>query len=210
MCVPEVVVAAGPWRVRPGDRNDGSNHQEDSGARLTMEEVDEWSDEFRWSGTHRRLRCGHGSRVSHLRVEELQAGTVSTVSHTPQVTVSETGTGTLTNDVTLGRHRFQSDEPTHLGGDDHGPNPYDLLCAALGSCTSMTLRMYAERKSWPLGQISVDVDHKRIGGEDVFTRRISLLGDLDDAQQARLVEIAGRCPVHRTLERSATIHTEPA
>ena len=140
----------------------------------------------------------------------MQAGTVNDVSHTPRVTVTETGTGTYTNDVTVGRHRFQSDEPTDLGGDDRGPNPYDLLCAALGSCTSMTVRMYAERKGWAVGQISVDVDHDRVDGEDVFTRRISLLGDLDDAQRARLVEIATRCPVHRSLERSATITTEEA
>lgn len=132
------------------------------------------------------------------------------VSHVPRVTVSESGTGTYTNDVTLGRHRFQSDEPALLGGDDAGPNPYDLLCAALGSCTSMTLRMYADRKGWVVGQISVDVDHDRVDGEDVFTRRVALLGDLDDEQRDRLLEIANRCPVHRTLERSSMIRTEHA
>ena len=134
----------------------------------------------------------------------------SSVSHGPRVTVAETGTGTYTNDVTLGRHRFLSDEPASLGGNDDGPNPYDLLCAALGSCTSMTIRMYADRKGWPVGQITVDVDHQRVDGDDIFTRSISILGDLDDEQRARLIEIATRCPVHRTLERASTIVTESA
>lgn len=134
----------------------------------------------------------------------------TSVSHRPRVTVAETGTGTYTNDVTVGRHRFLSDEPANLGGNDDGPNPYDLLCAALGSCTSMTLRMYADRKGWPVGQISVDVDHQRVDGDDIFTRSISILGDLDDDQHARLIEIATRCPVHRTLERASTIVTESA
>jgi uncharacterized OsmC-like protein len=134
----------------------------------------------------------------------------SSVSHGPRVTVAETGTGTYTNDVSLGRHRFLSDEPANLGGNDEGPNPYDLLCAALGSCTSMTMRMYADRKGWSVGQITVDVDHQRVDGGDVFTRSISILGDLDDEQRARLIEIASRCPVHRTLERASTIVTESA
>lgn len=130
------------------------------------------------------------------------------MSHTPRVTVAESGRGRYVNDIVVGRHELVADEPESVGGDDLGPNPYDYLCVALGACTSMTMRMYAERKGWALGRVTVDVDHARRSGVDVFTRVLHVQGDLDDDQRARLREIADRCPVHRTLETTATIETE--
>jgi len=82
-----------------------------------------------------------------------------------------------------------------------------LLCAALGACTSMTIRMYAGRKDWPLERVEVTVDHERVDGVDVFTKAITLTGALDQDQIERLREIAGRCPVHRTLEASSRVVT---
>lgn len=127
------------------------------------------------------------------------------------VRVLETGGGAFENTVTVGTHRFLADEPAAVGGGDAGPTPYDLLAAALGACVSMTVRMYAARKAWPLERISVDVSHAKIHAADcvdcetregkVDELRVSLTleGPLDDEQRARLLEIAGKCPVHRTL-----------
>ena len=121
--------------------------------------------------------------------------------------VAETGSGPLANEVVVGSHRLVADEPESLGGGDTGPGPYGLLCAALGACTSMTIRMYADRKDWPLEQVEVTVDHERVDGVDVFTKSIALTGDLDEVQRDRLREIGGRCPVHRTLEASSRVVT---
>lgn len=120
-------------------------------------------------------------------------------------------------DIHLG-HRFhtQADEPVAYGGTDKGMTPYGFLAAGLGACTSMTIRMYARRKKWALTNVWVDVRHDAMhaqdadGGHskiDTFVRDIHLEGDLDDAQRARLLEIADRCPVHKTLESSAEIET---
>lgn len=116
-----------------------------------------------------------------------------------------------------GRHHIVADEPEAYGGTDRGPSPYQLLAAALGACTSITLRMYARRKDWPLTHVSVDVTHDRMHAQDApspgteridcFRREIALEGPLDDAQRARLMEIADRCPVHRTLEAGARVET---
>lgn len=102
-----------------------------------------------------------------------------------------------------------ADEPVAVGGLGSGPDPYDLLSSALGACTAMTIRLYAERKGWPLARVQVGVRHTRATLEtrDRFERAISLEGPLDDAQRARLLEIAERCPVHQTLERGAEIQT---
>lgn len=129
------------------------------------------------------------------------------------ITVSERPGGKYTNDVKSSRHHLLADEPVDLGSADLGPTPYEYLCAALGACTSITLRMYADRKKWEVGQISVDVTHsKEIHGDgikrDVFTRIISLGGDIDEAQKARMLEIADKCPVHRTLEAGADVMTK--
>lgn len=131
------------------------------------------------------------------------------------ITISERPGGKYTNDVRSSRHHFYADEPVDLGGSDLGPTPYELLNAALGSCTSITLRMYADRKKWPVEKISVDVTHaKEIHGDgikrDIFTRIITVEGDLDEAQHARMIEIANKCPVHRTLEAGADVITKSA
>ncbi|MDQ2637761.1 MAG: OsmC family protein [Actinomycetota bacterium] len=134
------------------------------------------------------------------------------------VTVEETGSGTYTQQITAGHHRILADEPRPIG-DDAGPTPYDLLLAALGACTSMTVRMYATRKGWPLERVRVTLRHSRIHAKDCaecettsgwidhIDRDIGLAGDLDDAQRQRLLHIAERCPVHQTLTSEINIAT---
>lgn len=136
------------------------------------------------------------------------------------VTVSETGRGAFEQSVTMGAHRLIADEPVDVGGLDNGPSPYDLLLAGLGACTSMTLRMYAQRKGLPLEHVSVLLRHAKIhaadcancetsqGQIDRIERTITLTGDLDADQRARLLEIADKCPVHRTLTSEVDIRTE--
>jgi putative redox protein len=123
--------------------------------------------------------------------------------------VDETGAGRYQVEAKVGSSSILIDEPVSVGGLGSGPNPYGLLSAALGSCTLMTMRLYAERKGWPLARARVKVTHHRSGLEarDVFSRDIALEGDLDDDQRTRLIEIAQRCPVHLTLERGADVTT---
>jgi putative redox protein len=134
------------------------------------------------------------------------------------VIVAEAGSGTYTQQITAGHHQLVADEPQPIG-DDAGPTPYDLLLAALGSCTSMTLRMYANRKGWPLENIRVTLRHSRIHAQDCaecetkvgwiehIDREIELTGDLDDAQRDRLLQMADRCPVHQTLTSEVRVAT---
>jgi putative redox protein len=134
------------------------------------------------------------------------------------VTVKEAGTGTYTQQITAGHHQLVADEPKPIG-DDAGPTPYDLLLAALGSCTSMTVRMYADRKGWPVERVRVTLRHSRIhakdcaecettvGWIDQIDRDIELTGELDDTQRQRLLQIAERCPVHQTLKSEVHITT---
>jgi len=135
-----------------------------------------------------------------------------------EVHVSE-GNQKFLREVTSDDHSWLADEPKKVGGDNLGPDPYEHLLAALGTCTSMTVRMYANRKQWPLDDIEVQLEHSRDhvsdcehceAGEhkvDVLSRAIRLEGDLDATQRARLLEIADRCPVHRTLEGPMRIDT---
>ena len=133
-----------------------------------------------------------------------------------------TGHGKFGTEVHTKGHRFIADEPKSYGGDDTGPTPYDLLNAALATCTAMTMKMYADRKGWPLEGVSVHVKHERKHADEcdhveameegkqmqALHRAITILGDeLDDEQRAKLVEIADKCPVHRTLEGELHVHT---
>lgn len=126
-----------------------------------------------------------------------------------RVVVAETGLGGLQLIARAPDASFIVDEPRSAGGMGSGPNPYDLLAAALGACTTMTVRLYADRKGWPLARVETAVRHHRasLDARDVFERTIRLEGPLDDAQRARLKEIAERCPVHRTLVRGSDVTT---
>jgi len=134
------------------------------------------------------------------------------------VTVTETGAGGYTRQIAAGRHRLVADEPSPVG-DDTGPTPYDLVLAGLGACTSMTVRMYADRKRWPLEKVRVTLRHSRIHAKDCAACEttngyidqidcdVELTGDLDDTQRERLLHIAERCPVHQTLTSEVRITT---
>jgi uncharacterized OsmC-like protein len=140
------------------------------------------------------------------------------------VLVRETRRGTFQQEVIVGMHRLYADEPESAGGLDSGPGPYDFLLAALGACTSMTLRLYADHKKIPLQRTEVRLRHSRIYAKDCaecetkegmldrIERVITLEGDLTPEQRARLMEMADKCPVHRTLVSEIDIRTveEPA
>ena len=135
-----------------------------------------------------------------------------------------TGHGKFGTEVYAGKHRFIADEPRTYGGEESGPTPYDLLLASLGTCTAMTMKMYADRKGLPFSGTTirltherdhhVDCDHCEEEGEgahvQALNREIELHGELSDAEQAKLIEIADKCPVHRTLEGHLHIHTKQA
>jgi len=135
------------------------------------------------------------------------------------VVVRETRRGRFEQEIRMGAHRLIADEPVEVGGLDSGPGPYDLVLAGLGACTAMTLRLYAERKALPLDQVTVRLAHSKIhaadcaacatkeGMLDRIDRAITLSGSLDESQRARLMEIADKCPVHRTLKSEIEIRT---
>lgn len=131
-----------------------------------------------------------------------------------EVVVRENGQGRYQQEVVAGQHRLLADEPVSVGGADAGPKPMDYLMAALGACTSMTLRMYAERKGLPLRGISVGLTHDRIevdgAKKERIVRTITLDGDLSPEERARLLEIANRCPTHRALTQPLVIASELA
>ena len=122
------------------------------------------------------------------------------------VIVSENGLGRYQQAVQAGQHALIADEPVSVGGADAGPAPFDFIMAGLGACTSMTLRMYAERKSLPLKRVSVALSHDKVEIDGVMRDRIhrdiTLEGDLSEEQRQRLLEIANKCPVHRALSQS--------
>lgn len=139
--------------------------------------------------------------------------------------VVRTARGGFRSEVEAGGHRMVVDEPASLGGTGAGPTPYDYLLASLGACTGMTLRMYADRKGWPLEEVVVRMSHGRVHEVDCencqspqsrvdrVDREIDLVGPLDEAQRARLLQIANQCPVHRTLATGFQVETrlaEPA
>jgi len=130
--------------------------------------------------------------------------------------VTEADANGFLQDVQSGRHHILADEPVKFGGTNMGLSPYGFISAGLGACTSMTIRMYARRKGWPLTGISVDILHAKEHAADAenpgekvdhFERIIHLFGDLEDAQRDRLLAIANKCPVHRTLEQSSIVTT---
>ena len=125
------------------------------------------------------------------------------------VEAHNTGNGKFQVEIHAAGKTLLADEPVDVGGLGSGPTPYELLASALAACTTMTLKLYADRKGWPLERVSVHVSHSRQGAEarDRFVREISMQGPLDDDQRRRLVEIAGRCPVHLTLERGSDVAT---
>ncbi|OFX03726.1 MAG: osmotically inducible protein C [Alphaproteobacteria bacterium RIFCSPHIGHO2_12_FULL_66_14] len=138
------------------------------------------------------------------------------------VLVEDSEAGPLAETIRSGAHVLAADEPAALGGNDTGPDPYSYLLAALGTCTAMTLRMYARQKKWPLQKVRVRLKHDKIhatdcascetkeGKVDRIERSIELEGPLSDEQRQRLREIADRCPVHRTLVSEILISTQLA
>jgi uncharacterized OsmC-like protein/alpha/beta superfamily hydrolase len=155
-----------------------------------------------------------------------ESGALDAPRASAPVVVAETTQGPFLNHVVVGRHRLLADEPESVGGFDAGPSPYDLLGAALGACTSMTLRMYADRKGVPLDRVTVAVTHGKVHADDCaecsanellsgrsgmidrFERVVTVDGDdLTEDQRTKLLEIADKCPVHRTLEASSSIVT---
>ncbi|MEP5547674.1 bifunctional alpha/beta hydrolase/OsmC family protein [Maribacter dokdonensis] len=137
-------------------------------------------------------------------------------SHQVAVSIGNEG---FTSEIVAGNHLLIADEPKDFGGNDFGPSPYDYVSSGLGACTAMTLRMYASRKKWNLQKVIVHVDHGKehapdsqntstIKKIDTFKRSIELYGDLDDSQKNRLMEIADKCPVHKTLSATSVIITK--
>ncbi|MDA0668262.1 MAG: OsmC family protein [Planctomycetota bacterium] len=122
----------------------------------------------------------------------------------PTVEVRGKSDGFLQN-IAIRDFALIGDEPTEVGGTNLGPTPYEYLLAALGTCTSMTLSMYARKKNWPLENVRVELSHKKIDKVDVFHRVVHVEGDLSQEQRERLLEIANRCPVHQTLENDIEI-----
>lgn len=136
------------------------------------------------------------------------------IMHDRSVTVIESGNGPYAQYVTAGRHVFGADEPETLGGKDTGPDPFEFVLAGLGACTAMTVRMYANRKQWPLVRVEVRLRHLQRASasrdlgkdlQDKFERIITLHGDLSEEQRQGLLAIADKCPVSKTLRQSSEI-----
>ena len=172
----------------------------------------------------RRADSAYVATVLAAWASHYLAGETDTLEEGPSVqaepgtvVVSESGDGPYAQAIHANGHPLRADEPEEHGGHDTGPAPYDLLMAALGACTSMTLRMYADRKQWPLEKVTVRLTHDKIHAQDCaecetkegkldrFERLIAVEGPLDAEQRTRLLEIANRCPVHRTLHSEVSV-----
>lgn len=142
------------------------------------------------------------------------------IPETQEQVVANLGSESFTTEIKAGEHFFVADEPKSMGGNDFGPTPYELISAALAACTSMTIQMYTRKKQWPLKNVETHVNYARSHGEDckdcnkdssridTFERLIVVEGDLDEFQRKKILEIANKCPVHRTLEQKAKIKTQ--
>ena len=140
-------------------------------------------------------------------------------SNNPPGVIVRGGSAGFAQEIEIGPHRLKADEPLAFGGTDTGPSPYDFLLAALGTCTSMTISLYARRKGWPLENVTVSLHHSKIhasdcadcetkvGKLDRIEREIQLTGALTNEQRAKLMEIADKCPVHQTLTSEINIRT---
>src|SRR5216110_3207396 len=141
-------------------------------------------------------------------------------SNSPPHVIVRGGAAGFAQQIEIGPHRLKGDEPAAFGGTDTGPSPYDMLLAALGSCTSMTISLYARRKGWPLEEVTVLLSHSKIyaadcaecetreGKIDRIEREIKMTGQLTAEQRSKLMEIADKCPVHRTLTSEINIRTK--
>ncbi|WP_426102175.1 OsmC family protein [Massilia sp. TSP1-1-2] len=118
------------------------------------------------------------------------------------------GAGKLQHVIEIGAHQVLTDEPVEFGGEDTGPAPHDLLAASLGACTALTVTLYARHKQFDLQDVQVRVEHEQQDGAYVFTRHIHYVGQLDDAQRARMTAVANKCPIHKLLSGKFAIVTE--
>ncbi len=189
---------------------DGADHllSQSDDARFAADVIATWA--RRYLGTETVVETPGASSTAEGIDAALPDGTVR---------VAERGTGAFAVDIRSGRHQWIGDEPASVGGDDLGPSPYDMLTAALGACTAMTLRMYARQKKWPLDKVTVEMTHAKIhasdcaecetrdGKIDRIERVITVTGALDAPQRQRLMEIADKCPVHRTLHSEVLVVT---
>ena len=142
------------------------------------------------------------------------------IQTTHQVVASLDGDDDFTTEMKLGNHYFRADEPLRVGGNDFGPTPYELLAGSLSACTAMTIQMYAKRKGWAIANVQVHTSYSRTYAKDcvsceddpsnkidTFTRIIKLEADLDEKQRARILQIADKCPVHKTLHNDTQVLT---
>jgi putative redox protein len=126
-----------------------------------------------------------------------------------EATITENGESTFAVDITVSGHHLKGDEPVDAGGENRGPSPYDMLTAALGECTAMTVRWYAQKQGWPLDKVEVTLTHHKENKQDIFTKSITLHGDkLTEEQREKLINVAAKCPVQRTLEGTPKIITK--
>jgi len=164
---------------------------------------------------HKHLAAGDEPEPA----DSSMSGSDAAASAPAKQVTTRTGPSGYATDIAVRGHQLIADDPLDAGGTDQGPTPYELLLAALNACTSITLRMYADRKKWPLQSVVVQSSHSKIhakdcvecesedGWVDQIERSIELVGDLDEGQRQRLLEIADRCPVHRTLHAEVIVKT---